>query len=96
MEVSHTPTVMASRRAAILGAVPTLCARGLPILSCDGKRPIHEGWQKPHPADLVKLIRQQILRTRDPAEADRLLMLGVDILKRRQADRAPLAGRGRR
>ncbi len=31
--------------AAIIDAVPGLCKRGALILPCDGKRPIHAGWQ---------------------------------------------------
>ncbi len=30
---------------AVIDAVPGLCEHGLPILPCDGKRPIHDGWQ---------------------------------------------------
>jgi hypothetical protein len=41
-------------KAAIFDAVPILCERGLRILPCNGKRPVHDGWQhKNYTADDV-------------------------------------------
>lgn len=47
---------------------------------------------QPRPVDIVEDIRRRILATANPDEADRLLCLAIDVLRRRQRDRSQRKG----
>jgi len=59
-----TAAVGANGKAAIIDAVSGLCERGAMILPCDGKRPIHDGWQ--HRTYTAEEIEAELRRVGEP------------------------------
>lgn len=59
-----TTTAETNGKAALYEAVHALCDRGAPILPCNGKRPIHDGWQ--HRAYTADEIVHELRRVSEP------------------------------
>ncbi len=59
-----TEAIETNGRSSIIDAVPALCERGASILPCDGKRPIHDGWQ--HRTYTAGEVAAELRRVSDP------------------------------